>query len=176
MQRFKSWPYWVHLIIDTIVGQALWWGISELLKTPVEIQSIIAGIVLVATIFAVAWYLPKILKSSNTVPVKERAKKLAPTRLEHDGVLWEDGGRDGWGSLNVIGPLCPKDFTPLAIKRNDKVDTHLKYDTTISNSGYHSILTCPECNTEYNLGEKPKTIQSSHDEVLNRFKGKRNRE
>jgi hypothetical protein len=115
-------------------------------------------------------------KSSNTAPVKLQAKKPIPSRLEHDGVLWEDGGNDGWRSLNVIGPLCPKDFTPLAMKKSDKVEANLNYDTTISNSGYHSLLICPECKTEYNLGEKPKTIQSSHNEVRNRFEGKRKRE
>jgi hypothetical protein len=70
MRKFKSWPYWIHLIIDTVIGQAIWWMLSMIIHTPVLIQSIIAGVVLIATIFAVAWYLPK-LSGSGKVSVKD---------------------------------------------------------------------------------------------------------
>lgn len=45
-----------------------------MLKTPIEIQSIIAGIVLIATIFAVAWYMPKWGKNTQKlVPPKNKS-------------------------------------------------------------------------------------------------------
>lgn len=66
MERFKSLLYWQHLAIDTIITQGVWWGLSKMIHTPVLIQSIIAGLVLVATIFAVAWYLPKLSPKIST--------------------------------------------------------------------------------------------------------------
>lgn len=60
LRKFLSAPYWVHLLVDTIIGQLIWWGFSKLLGTSILIRSIIAGAVLIATIFAVALYLPKL--------------------------------------------------------------------------------------------------------------------
>jgi len=99
-----------------------------------------------------------------------------PSRLEHDGVLWEDQGRNAWGNISVVGPLCPKDFAFLGIEHNDKIESHPKWDSIISRSEYHSRLICPECKSKYTLGKQMKTLQESHDEVYNRFEGKRRRE
>lgn len=75
MQKFKTMPYWIHLTIDTIVGQVIWCGASKMLKTPIEIQSVIAGLILIATIFAVAWYIPK---------WGNKEQKFIPTKIKPD--------------------------------------------------------------------------------------------
>ena len=133
-------------------------------------------ILLIAGMFCVAWYLPKLapqfagMKTKSNVDLVHRK----PSRLEHDGVLWEDGGKGAWG-IHVIGPLCPKDFVVLNSERRGKIE-NTSYDDTISNSEYHFRLICPECKSEYTLGKEPKTIRESTDEVRNRFEGKRRRE
>ena len=133
-------------------------------------------VIFVAAIYAVSWYLPKLAPALYSFGIKTAKTATICPRLEHDGVLWEDAGYTSWGNISVIGPLCPKDYTPLAIKNRDKIETNIKYNTFISNSGYHSQLVCPECKAEYTLGTNPKTLQNSHDEVGNRFEGKRRRE
>lgn len=73
MRKFLSAPYWVHFLVDTVIGQLIWWVISMILGTPILIRSIIAGVILVATILAVAWYLPKLSPKKNqeaTLPEK----------------------------------------------------------------------------------------------------------
>ena len=62
------------------------------------------------------------------------------------------------GNISVIGPLCPKDYTPLATKHNDEIEVNVDYDTFISKSVYHSKLVCLECKTEYTLGNNYKQI------------------
>lgn len=76
----------------------------------------------------------------------------------------------------VVGPLCPKDYTPLAKKREDRVDTYLSDDTLISDSDWHSQLFCPECGGEYTLGSTPKIVENSRGEVCSRFDGRRRRQ
>ena len=123
---------------------------------------------------------PLFLKSD--IPKLNSPKSLNPnkihSRLKYDGVLWEDGGvlPFSGGELKVIGPLCPKDLTPLGIIHRDKIDMYLRWDTLISGSDYHSQLICPECRRKYTLGRKSKVLSDSRDEVENCFKGKRNRE
>lgn len=148
---------------------------------------VLAVLMTVALVFYLMWGLLKRIRfqcpiiligqqgKTNAVPLNKTIK-AAPRRLEHDGVLWEDGGNDGYGRVNVIGPLCPKDYTPLSMKHNNKIEANLKYDTVISNSGYHSQLVCLECHTEYTLGNEPKQINASDAEVAIRFTGMRKRE
>ena len=54
MRKFLSAPYWIHLLVDTVIGQAIWWVISMVIGTPILERSIIAGVILIAVIFAVA--------------------------------------------------------------------------------------------------------------------------
>jgi hypothetical protein len=112
---------------------------------------------------------------SGIIPSSKPVKTSPPRRLEHDSVLWEDVGKDGWGYVKVVGPLCPKDFTPLSIKTSHDIQANIQYNTWISPS-YYSQLICLECHTEYTLGNKAKQIQASHDEVAIRFTGMRKRE
>lgn len=73
MRKFLSAPYWAQLLISTAIGQLIWWGFSKMLGTSILVRSIIAGAVLVATIFAVALYLPKLSpKLSGTGIEKKR--------------------------------------------------------------------------------------------------------
>lgn len=60
MRKFLSAPYWIHILVDTIIGQFIWWVVSMIIGTPILVRSIIAGAILIAVIFAVALYLPKI--------------------------------------------------------------------------------------------------------------------
>jgi hypothetical protein len=115
-------------------------------------------------------------KSSSTVTILKNNSihTQPPRRLEHDGVLWEDI-RDRWGNVKVIGPFCPKDYTPLSVKKNHKIEANLRFDTSISAS-YYAQLVCLECHTEYTLGKDVKKIQESFDEVVIRFEGMRMRE
>lgn len=123
---------------------------------------------------------PIILKrkesETKSITTINGVKKRVANRLEHDGVVWEDGGWGGFGTLVVHGPLCPKDLTPLATKFGEHIDTNINYDKTVSSWGGHSKLVCPECNAEYVLGEKSKSIKDSLNEVRSRFEGKRRRE
>jgi hypothetical protein len=83
MQRFKERPYWIHLIIDAIITQAIWWGISMLVfHTPVILQSIIAGILLLGAMFIVAWYLPKLGNKSKAIPGEIDGIKVYANRSE----------------------------------------------------------------------------------------------
>ncbi len=116
-----------------------------------------------------------ITKGINHPDIARRVERRTPPRQEYDGVLWEDGGRDIWGGVDVIGPLCPKDYTPLSMKHNDRIEAGVRYDTTISISGYHSQLVCLKCHTEYILSNEPKRLQESHDEVAILIIGIRNR-
>jgi hypothetical protein len=176
MRKFLSAPYWVHLLVDTIIGQSLWWGISKVLETPILARSIIAGAIFIATIFAIARYLPKLSPSQDLAPAKTKVPSILP-RLMHDGVLWEDrGDHYPYGSTRINGPLCPKDCTPLGIKYGDTIETTFRDDTLVSGYDYHHKLACLECNTEYTLGDKPKTIERSRNEVKSRFEGKKRRE
>ena len=171
-----SWQALVHLVVVEIILTLLWDWISKMFTIAV-VREIGFLFVFISGVFAVAWYLPKLSPVLLGLKATRTSKpNITRPRLEHDGVLWEDGGPDGWGSLNVIGPLCPKDYTPLATKRGDKIEVHVSYDTFISDSGYHSLLVCPECKAEYNLGENPKNIGDSRLEVGSRFEGKRRRE
>jgi hypothetical protein len=77
MRRFLSAPYWVHLIIDTIIGQVIWWAISTIMGTAILVKSIIAAVILVATIFAVAWYLPKLNHKKKTDTVISQTASLS---------------------------------------------------------------------------------------------------
>jgi len=124
------------------------------------------------------WPVVLISKHSENKVVQKTSSVVHPAsrRLEHDGVLWEDGGFNFWGNIDVIGPLCPKDYTPLATKYRDTIEVNIRGDTTISDSEYHSTLVCPECKTEYILGTTPKEITQSRLEVGSRFEGKRRRE
>ena len=131
-------------------------------------------VIFVVTIIVVAWYLPKLSPTVFSFGIT-RAKKqnITPHRVKHDGVLWEDGGSDSWGNVNVVGPLCPKDYTPLSTKHNDKIEAYLSFDTLISSSNYHSRLICLECHAKYTLGRKPKKISDSRNEIAVRFTGMR---
>jgi hypothetical protein len=108
-------------------------------------------------------------------PLNTAKLNTSRSRLIHDGVLWEDGGTNVWGNMDVIGPLCPKDYTPLAMKERDRINTDISYRAIISTSGDDYKLVCLECNTKYSLGTRPKRIVDSRSEVGNRFEGKRRR-
>ncbi|MDP2743606.1 MAG: hypothetical protein Q8P00_00880, partial [Dehalococcoidia bacterium] len=85
----------------------------------------LAGLMSIALVFYLMWELIMRIPLRFQVPIiviKQQgktnlglatiatAKRLVPRRLEHDGVLWEDGGREPYATVDVrvIGPLCPK--------------------------------------------------------------------
>ncbi len=173
--RIPSWPILIHLVIAEVILNSIWNWVSKMFEI-VWIREIGFLVVFVGAIFAVAWYLPKLAPELYSFGIMRRTHP--PTtrpRLEHDGVLWEDNGTNVWGNLDVVGPLCPKDYTPLAGKRRDEVDTNVRDDIPISDSGYHWKLFCSECENEYTLGVTPKYIQQSRGEVSSRFEGMRRR-
>jgi hypothetical protein len=149
---------------------------------------IVAGLLTMALVSHLIWGIVRRIRfqfpivmikqqgKTDAVSLNTTIKRSPPKRLEHDSVLWEDGGNNSWGNVNVIGPLCLKDYTPLSTKRGDKIEANLRYDTLISSSEYHFQLVCLECHKEYILSNKPKQIQESHDEVAIRFIGMRKRE
>ena len=72
-------------------------------------------------------------------------QRREPSRVIQEGVLWEDeGGYDA--NIEVGGPYCPHDLTPLAYRSNrSQYDDH---DPAWGNdlvSDYHGKLSCPEC-------------------------------
>lgn len=146
-------------------------------ETPILARSIIAGVMLIAGMFCVAWYLPKLAPQYAGGENKSKTNLVhgKPSRLEHNGVLWEDIGKSMFG-IKVYGPLCPKDLTPLGSEHSDKIKSSINYDNLVSDSQYHSRLFCPECKSKYTLGAEPKTTEDSLNEVRSRFEGKRNRE
>jgi len=176
-QELISWRFWLHTAIVDILLAGIWFGINKLTTIVPIIRDIGFLILLVSGMFSVAWYLPKL---SSRYPGRKtqlyvNGVHTKPSRLEHDNVLWEDGGRHGW-SISVIGPLCPIDFVPLGAEKRDRIISNPSEDTVISDSDYHSRLFCPECGEKYTLGTQPKTIRDSRDEVRNRFEGKRRRD
>ena len=129
--------------------------------------------------------IPIRLRSPLYIVGNNPAKKITngralsdPIRLEYDNVLWEDIGRRGrlQGEIIVKGPLCPKDFTPLSIRRGSNIETRFDDDRFISE--YHGYLYCITCKGKYLLAarSKSKQIVKSRDEVRVLFEGKRARE
>ena len=169
-----SWQGIIHLVIVQAIINIIWEQISRMF-TVAYVREIGFLVVVIAGLFAVAWYLPRMANMKIKTEIKP-IRNLSRSRLEHDGVLWEDGGYNAWGNIDVIGPLCLKDYTPLAIEDRDGIDTNISFDTVVSTSEYHCRLVCLECNTKYTLGKKPKEIGDSRAEVRNRFEGKRRRE
>ncbi len=169
----------VHFVVVEAVLQAMWWGAGKVFSM---IPEVVKGwgflAVFIAAIFAVAWYLPKLSPALYSFRIgvgKIQPTKPTNTRLTYDNVLWEDAGSDGWGGIRVTGPFCPKDFTPLAMKRGwDKI-----VDTDVREQAYYwergECLFCLECKTEYVLSENPKRLEQSRSEVLSLFKGIRRR-
>lgn len=154
----------------------IWDWVSKMLEIAL-IREIGYLIIFVAAIFAVAWYLPKLTPELYSFGTARNTKtSITHSRLEYDSVFWQDDGLDVLGRVMVIGPLCPRDYTALAIKRRDKIDTRIPDHTVISPDAYHSQLVCLQCKSEYTLGTKSKTIEDSCDEVRNLFEGKRRRE
>lgn len=176
--HITSWQAILHFAIVEIVLNIIWDKVSLMfqLETVREVGFLV---IFVSVIFAVAWYLPKLapaLYSFSAVTTSKSKAYVTPTRMVQDGVLWQDGGYDSYGYINVIGPLCQKDYTPLAIKNRDRIETNITFDTIISDSEWQSKLVCPECKTEYTLGKNPKKLGDSHNEVRSRFEGKRRRD
>ena len=166
----------LHFFAVEIILSLIWFGLSKLISI-VFVREIGYLVIFVAAIFAVAWYLPKLSPSLASFGLVRQKKQQTLPRpfLIYDNVRWEDGGNDGWGYINVIGPLCPNDYTPLALKRREKVDTSINYEVVISDSDYHSKLLCLQCKTEYTLTHKPKQLSDSHNEVRLLFDGIRRR-
>ena len=80
-RKFITAPYWIHLLVDTIISQGIWWLITMLFDTPILIRSIIAGVILIAGMFCVAWYLPKLTPQPTVVstqPNNKPIKKSSP--------------------------------------------------------------------------------------------------
>jgi hypothetical protein len=75
MRKFLSAPYWVHLLVDTVIGQLIWWGISWAIGTSILTRSIIAGAILVVTILAVAYYLPKLQQKLSGTSMERKIDK-----------------------------------------------------------------------------------------------------
>jgi hypothetical protein len=126
------------------------------------------GIVLAITIILLG-------QKGSTHSIKITTQSPRKTRrLNHDGVQWEES-RNHWGNWVAIGPLCPKDSTPLVIKRGNNHISITQYEehSRISES---VPLLCLECNGEYTLGTSSKTIEQSRNEVETRFEGMRNRD
>lgn len=84
MRDFLSAPYWIHVLVDTIIGQVVWWIVSMIIGTPILARSIIAGAILIAVIFAVALYLPRISPSAKGKVQTESARLI-------DSMGWLDG-------------------------------------------------------------------------------------
>lgn len=151
----------------------------------VFILIVIVGFILVVKIFRNgAPALKQIAIDTDMNPQMLPQKIVHNTRLEHDGVLWEDGGLDSLGHVVVKGPLCKKDLTPLAfryrLKGSDKPD---KLRTDINDSlvifvgqAVCSQLICLECKAEYTLDAQPKRLGKSRSEAGMRFEGMRRRQ
>ena len=166
----------IHLVILEIIINYTWDRVSKMFTID-YVREIGFLVVTVAGIFAVAWYFPKLAPEYMGGRTKGTSRVRTPrTQLKYDGVLWEEGGFNTWGNRVTIGPLCPEDYTPLAIKHNDKIDTNVNFDKFISDSSYHSTLLCLKCKTEYTLGTEVKQLQNSRAEVSILFEGKRRRE
>jgi hypothetical protein len=178
-QELISWRFWLHTTIVDVILTGIWFGVNKLTIILPIIRDAGFLILLIAGMFCVAWYLPKLAPQyvGGETKLNPNLVHRKPSRLEHDGVLWEDGGRKGmWGTIDVIGPLCPKDFVPLGSECRDKIQSNINYDKLVSDSEYHSRLFCPECKGKYMLSKNPKTTGDSLGEVRSRFEGKRRRE
>jgi hypothetical protein len=84
MERYKSLPYWIHLIIGEAITQTIWWVVTTIMGTDILVKSIIAGILLLGVVFAVAWYLPKI--QSKSVKIKSHIPLLGNPIVIAEGI------------------------------------------------------------------------------------------
>lgn len=176
-REFISWRFWLSTFIADAILAFLWWGVSKLVVIMPIVRDVGFLVLLMAGAFLVAWRLPKwapTYASDNIKDIKSLTKK--PSRLIYDNVIWEDAGKDGWGRIVVIGPLCPKDLTPLGSEAHGKIQSSINFNKPISDYEYHSRLFCLECKSKYTLGAEPKTPEDSEDEVRKLFDGKRRRE
>ncbi|MFC1955548.1 hypothetical protein ACFLWZ_03305 [Chloroflexota bacterium] len=157
----EDWTTWLGWLGNT-------WDWLAQTPTPLSWVLVIIGIVLLVK--------PQKFVHQTRILSQQMDKKISRPRLEHDGVLWEDGGNYVSGGIMVIGPLCPKDYTPLGIKDlyGDRIETQIKKDQYISQSTTH--LVCPECHKEYTLIDEGKKLDDSRQEVGSRFLGKRRRD
>lgn len=176
-REFISWKFWLHTAIVDIILTGIWFGVNKLAAIIPLVRDIGFLVLIIAGMFCVAWYLPRLsfqFGNRNSATAKLSLRK--PIRIEHDNVLWEDRGSTHWDNVIVVGPLCPKDFTPLSTEHRDKIEPNVRHNTFISDYAGHSRLFCTECKSKYTFGSEPKSIEQSKEEVRNRFEGKRRRE
>ena len=122
-------------------------------------------------------------KKEERITFVRAEKSPIPSRRDHDGVCWEDGGLDSLGHVIVKGPLCPKDWTPLIWRRRwqnrhepDKVETNVKDGFTVFVGRSVAFqLICLDCGGEYSLGVRPKQLGKSRAEAGLLFEGMRRR-
>jgi len=112
----------------------------------------------------------------TAVPVK----KQTPFVIS-DKVRWEDTGNYLGGGMQVYGPLCPKDYTPLRYVNHRSTWGESKTEGIGENDlvgEYHGSLICLTCDeTYYFNGEGPgKTVELARAEARTRLYGMRNRD
>jgi uncharacterized protein YbaR (Trm112 family) len=170
--RIPSWQALVHLVVVELLLNILWNWVSKMFQI-VVVREIGFLVIFVAAICAVSWYLPKLAPTLYSFGIKTAKPTTIPPKLEHDGLMWEEAR--SWNSYYAKGPLCPKDSTPLAVTRGNRMDTEIKDDFLIQIDGSTRLI-CPECNVIYTLGINDKRIGESRREATSRFEGMRRRE
>ena len=100
-----SWQALIHLVIVQIIFNLIWNQVSKAF-TIAYVREIGFLAVVIAGLFAVAWYLPKLapVYSGRKTEMTPNQTMKHP-RLVHDGVLWEDAGNSIWGGYQSMG-LC----------------------------------------------------------------------
>jgi hypothetical protein len=157
----KNIPAVIHFIVLEIVGNLIWNFISMGFSL-VIVREIGFLVIVVMGMWVVAWYLPKLSLKQYSFGLSVKKRIVIP-RTVYDGVQWENHGMNYLGYINVEGPLCPKDSTPLIIRKNNKYETSFSNTQIISKN---TPLICLKCKTEYLLGDAVvKSIEESRKEV-----------
>lgn len=111
---------------------------------------------------------PFIKISSITPPIAHTIQKQKAKFLKHDNVLWEV--KIAAFGPYAIGPLCPKDYTPLSYRFHENIDPLVSATSYVTSE---KPLICLHCKKEYLLSDphKGKVVGDSKEEVEVLFKG-----
>ncbi len=110
-QELISWKFWLHTIIVDIILAGIWFAINKLITIQPITRDIGFLLLLIAGLFAVAWYLPKFSIKRQSGRKVERAKIK---ELDSDLLKWLQGIISNQSQnipLSIRGKIDHLDFT-----------------------------------------------------------------
>jgi hypothetical protein len=94
MGKFKTLSYWVQLLITEGIAQGIWWGVSKMIHAPLFLQSVIAGVIVVAGMLGVLkWGLYRKPLATKSKPSTEGETKAEEREL----LALHQRQKENWG-------------------------------------------------------------------------------